>query len=181
MATDTEEQVTTEEEETNEEVENESTQEEEISSADASEIDKMRTALKKANKEAAKFRNELKDLRTQSESDSEKAVREAAEQATNEVESKYKRHLVQAEARAQLAEMGLSTKADRFLKMLDLEDITVDDEGDIAGLKDQLLAIKGDFPEVFKKKLPSADLGPKSPADKNTSSAAKLLAQLNED
>src|SRR5882757_5158491 len=126
---------TEEEEETQEQESDEQQKPEHV------ELEKLRNALKKANGEAAKFRNELKSLRTQNEDDAQKAVREAQEA----VVSKYSKMIVQAEARAQLVEMGLTGKPELFLRLIDFDAVGVGDDGSVEGLKDQLLTIKSDF------------------------------------
>lgn len=139
------------------------------------EVEKIRLALAKANKEAAKYRHELKQLKTQNESDTDKVNREAVEAVT----AKWQKVFVQSEAKAQLAQMGLTAGADRFVKMIDFDEVTVDDDGQVDGLNEQLLIIKADFPEVFKKRVPKVDQGQKPQVDQGTSSAHKLLAQLD--
>lgn len=145
------------------------------------EFAKVTEALKKANAEAKKYRLEAKRLKQAGESDDDKVKREAAEAAAAETEAKYKKALVNASAKAMLAEAGLKGKPDRFIKMLDLAEIEVDDDGDIVGLDDQIDSIKTDFPEVFDAKTRAAGKGdpaPKGGAAGKKMSSAERIAQL---
>lgn len=144
------------------------------------EFEEMRNALKEAarkEREARKAAEKaLRESQQKDETDTDKIAREAAEAAT----SVYKSHLVRAEARSQLLELGLNASPDRFLKMIDLDSVTVDDDGSIDGLEDQVKAIREDFPEVFKKKavsLPDADSETrKNPAAPQAKSGAEKIA-----
>lgn len=168
-----EEEVTNQEEEETGSTEEDNEEQQQPETVDAKEFAAVKKALEKANKEAAKFRHELKELRSKDESDSEKAAREAEER----IENKYKKTLAYSEAKAELAAMGLNTKPERFLKMLELDEVSVTEDGEVLGLKDQLTQIKNDFPEVFKKKAPNMDAGKKAPPDdKPVSSAARIAA-----
>lgn len=155
----------------------------------ASEAAAIRAALKKANAEAKQYRLEAKKLREQNESENEKALREARESAATEVEGKYKRKIVNAEAKALLAQAGLTSNSDRFVRMVDLEAVTVTEEGDVDGLDDQISAIKDEFPELFKTEETSTrprrrsngslDAGHRSGrSDKPMSSAEKIASQV---
>lgn len=147
----------------------------------ADEAKKIRAALKKANDEAKRYRLEAKELKKKTASDDEKAVIDAVEAATAEVEGKYKGLLVRAEAKGALTDAGLTSGHDRFLKMLDMDSITVEDDGSIEGLEEQIQGLKKDFPEVFdtkKKVAGKADAGGKTPANKKMTSAERIAANL---
>ena len=168
----------TDDDETSGEEDDPSDDEEPVSAEEAKAI---RQALKKANAEAKKYRLEAKELKKKTASDDEKATMEAVEEATKEVESRYKGFLVAAEAKSALTEAGLASGHDRFLKMLDLDAIEVEEDGTIEGLDEQVAALKTDFPEVFGKKKGApgkADAAPKAPTSKKMSSAERIAAQL---
>lgn len=110
---------------------------------------KMQRALAKANTEAKTRRDQLTQLRTTSEDDAGKAAREQAEAA----EKKFKPVAVRSAAKSAFLEAGLqNATADRVAKlvrMLSLDDIVIDDDGDVSGLDEQVAAIKADCPELF--------------------------------
>jgi hypothetical protein len=157
----------------------------------AEEASRVRAALKKANREAKKYRQEARKLKKTNETETERKIREAKEEAAGAAEAKFKKIAVRAEAKAQFAQAGLNGKADRFLKMIDLEDVEVDDDGEIDGLDDQIEAIKAEFPEVFgdeddegnnkrkRKKVSRIDSGNKeSKSGGKKSTAEKIAAQV---
>jgi len=146
---------------------------------DPEEFERTKQALAKANKEAKKHRLEAKKLREQSESDSERAKREAAEEAEHRAVERYKKPLIKAEARALLLESGLSSNPERFLKMIDIEEVDIDDDtGEITGVAEQIKEIKKEFPEVFnaKKSAPKIDSGDKKPHERKPKSSAEKIA-----
>lgn len=153
----------------------------------ASEAAAIRAALKKANAEAKQYRLEAKKLREQNESENEKALREARETAATEVEGKYKRKIVNAEAKALLAQAGLTSNVERFVRMVDLEAVTVTEEGDVDGLDDQINSIKDEFPELFKsgsenngsgrRRSGSLDAGRRPGGSNKSLSSAEKIAQ----
>lgn len=107
---------------------------------------KTQRQLKRANAQAAKFRKAAED-KPEGEA-AEVDVEAAKEEARKEAETKYKSRIVNAEAKAQLAKMGLKGKPDRLLTLLNLSEVDIE-EDDIFGLDDQLEAIKADFPDLF--------------------------------
>lgn len=80
-------------------------------------------------------------------------VRTAAEQAAA---AKFRPMVIRSAARSAFAEAGLVVpegKADaalgRALRLLDLDDLEITDDGDVEGLAEQIEEIKADFPELF--------------------------------
>lgn len=137
--------------------------------------------LSKERNRRKQVEKDLADLKKKNESDAEKAVREAREEAEKEVGGKYKKIIVKSEARSALLEAGLTVGTERFVKMIDVDKIEIDDEsGDISGLDDQIADIKKDFPELFSKK-PGSRLNAgsdRTPASKKKSSAQLLAERL---
>ena len=126
------------------------------------EFEKMQRALAKANTEAKNWRTKHRQLETKGEDDTAKATREAAE-AT---ERKYKATAVRSAAKAAFLEAGLPSgspdKLARVVRMLDLDELVVDDDGDVTGLDEQVAAIKKELPELFgtqDKRPPRLDTG----------------------
>lgn len=116
------------------------------------EVRALQAKLKKANGDAAHHRGEAAKLRQQSESDAEKQVREAVEQAETAAEGKWKPMYVRQAARAALANAGLIGKPDRLLKLLDVDEIEVDEDGGLTGLDGQIRDLKAEYRDLFTKR-----------------------------
>lgn len=102
-----------------------------------SDIDKMETALERYKKENEKFRTQRDEYKAAAES--------------GEANAKLRERTLQAEAKLKLSSLGVKD-TDRFGKYIDYSKVTLNDEGEIAGLDEQIESIKGDFPEVFDSK-----------------------------
>lgn len=110
--------------------------------------EKVQKALAKANAEAKQRREQLQALQRQSEGDAEKTAREAQEAA----ERKLKPVAVRAAAKAAFLEAGLQGGSERVAKMtklLDLDALEIDDDGEVSGLAEQVATVKADYPELF--------------------------------
>lgn len=70
---------------------------------------------------------------------------------------RYKDLYLKSAAKAALVEAGITTGADKFLRMLDLSSVEVDEDGAITGLDTQIEDIKDDFADILtpKKKTPT--------------------------
>lgn len=159
-----------------------STETEEWKPPTKDEHEKIQRALAKANAEAKTHREKLRELQTKTEGDAEKAAREQAEAA----EKKYKPLAVRSAAKAAFLEAGLQgsspERVTKLVRMLDLDAITVDDDGDVVGLEDQVKSIKADYPELFAtqdKRPPRVSGADKPPANGRVlSTGEKIAAQL---
>jgi hypothetical protein len=111
---------------------------------------RLQAGLAKANTEAKTRREELAAARKATEDDAGKAAREAAEAA----EKRFKPVAVRSSARAAFIEAGLQgvtpERVAKLVRMLDLDALDVDDTGEVTGLAEQVAAVKGDYPELFK-------------------------------
>lgn len=104
-------------------------------------------ALKRANGEAKKWRLKARDLekgKTQDQDgDADAKAREAAE-------ARYKPVVVKSAARAALVEAGVAAdRVGKLMRLIDMSEVDVDDEGEVLGLDDQIESIKTDYPELF--------------------------------
>ncbi len=141
--------------------------------------------LKKANAQAAAHRKEADELKRKGESETETKAREAAENASKAAESTWKPRIVKQAARAALAEAGLTGTPDRLLRLVDVDAVEIDDEGEISGLDDQIKALKKDYPELFAKRgggrIDAADKGGDGGGKQGAWSATsrKLLEQAS--
>lgn len=150
---------------------------------------KTQDALKKANSQARKFRLELKQAKNGGSKDGSKDV----EKAVADTEAKWKPRLVNKAAKAALLAAGAS-KPDRLIKLIDHDELDIDDDGEVDGLDDAIEELKEDYPELFKtsddddddKNKPrrrrrpgSPDTGTgKRPASKQKSSAERIAGGL---
>ena len=136
-------------------------------------------ALKKANGEAAARRKELEELRKQHETDSERATREATETARKSAEDHYKPIVVSALAKAKLKESGyIGKNPASLIKWLDMEALTVTNDGEVDGLDAEFKRLKGEFPDLFGKVAGSVDAADKVPAGTKRSSADIIAARF---
>lgn len=120
-------------------------------------IAKLERQVAKANREAAKLRNEKKTA-AEGKTGEEKP-------AETKGEDKYKRSAVAAAARAELKDAGFTgskEQAAKLSKLLDLDDLDVDDDGEVDGLEDAVADLKEQFPALFAGEK-AADEKPKTP------------------
>lgn len=100
--------------------------------------------------------NELRDKYKEQETETEKAVREAEEKA----EARYKPIAVRKAVRAALVEAGATaaTEGDkakteariaRLMKLVDVGDLSIDDDGEVLGVDEQIDGLRADYPELF--------------------------------
>jgi hypothetical protein len=139
--------------------------------------DAGRKAIRKERDARRAAQRELRELRTQHESDSEAAVRTAREEGSTEAEARWKPLVVNALARAAFADAGAG-KPERLVKMLDLSSIEVDEDGEIDGLEDQIKSLREDYPELFVagRRAPGADSGPKDGQGARRQTAEQRMA-----
>lgn len=107
----------------------------------------------------------------------EKGGEESTEAPAND---KFKTLFIESAAKTALVEAGVTTGTDRFLKMLDLSSVDVDDSGAISGLEDQIADLKEDFKDIFAPKAtkrPAAKVdGSRREVPSVPKSSADLLA-----
>ncbi len=77
------------------------------------------------------------------------AAKESGTEESTEADSKFKELYLKSSAKQALLDAGITTGTDRFLKMLDLSSVEVDDSGVVSGLEDQIADLKEDFKDVF--------------------------------
>lgn len=133
--------------------------------ADMKKVTGALAAERAANKDnRAKVRALEAELRTAKKaaeptSGDDEVVVKAAETARAEAEAQYKPIIVNKEARLALVAAGLSAdtsdvRMKRLLKMIDLSDVDVDEDGEVSGLADQIDQIKETLPELFRRPEP---------------------------
>lgn len=144
-----------------------------------SEADRFKATAKRERTARLAAEKKLREATKKNETDTDKANREADERAA----AKWKPVAVRNAARAALAEAGAKGDLKRFVKLIDVDTVEVDDDGDVLGLEDQIDAIKADFPEAFgerKAKPGSIDGGRRKPtdSDKKESFQDKIAAMV---
>lgn len=156
------------------------------------EWDRTRAALAKTKQEARKHRLALKEARnnaSQGASGDSEAAKAAAEKAADE---KYLPRIKRSAVKTALVAAGLADadKADVLkaaVRLVDLEDLDVDEDGDVDGVDDAVAELKSKFPGMFTKtRAPrgkvstgSRGSGSSSGTEKpKTSSASRLAAGL---
>jgi hypothetical protein len=143
----------------------------------AAEAEKLKVAKssKRNARDAKKLRLELDALKAKG-ADTDKAADEdaialARAEARAEAIAEQKPKLIKQAARAAFVSAGLQGSPDRLVKLLDMDDIEIDDDGDIEGLDDQVEELKAEFPKLFgsdeeevvlKRQTKKVDLGDKS-------------------
>jgi hypothetical protein len=92
---------------------------------------------------------------------------DASEKAAKAEREKWKPMVVRQAATSALSEAGLVLPDDpddrrralkRALRLLDLGDVEVDDDGDVDGLDDAIADLKDDMPELFTRKRASGKI-----------------------
>lgn len=121
-------------------------------------------ALKKANNQARKLRQEKRAATKDAVSnvvtgvtgaavDNAAAIAKAVAEATSAESKKWAPRIVASAAKAALVAAGLTGAPDRMLKMIDHEDLDIDDDGEVSGLDEQIAELKTDYPELFTAKF----------------------------
>lgn len=99
------------------------------------------------------------------------------------VDDKFKKLFVNTAAKSALAEAGLTTGTDRFLKLIDFDNVEVDEDGNISGLDDQIAELKDEFKELLapkeapKKPVVKGDGAGRRETPVTPKSSAELLAE----
>lgn len=110
------------------------------------ELLKATAARDTAKRELREERAAIAKLKQQGEDDTAKAIREAAEEAATAAEKKYKPIALRA------ALLTAGVKAGRIagaVKLLEIDDIEVDGNGEVSGLEGQLDGLREEWPELF--------------------------------
>lgn len=128
-------------------------------------LDSERALRKKRDATLAELRKKERDAQRQGDDEQAEQVRAAAEAA----EKRYKPIAIHAAAKAALLERNFQRPTEerikKMVKRLDLDDIDIDDDGDVIGLETQIEQLVEDFPELFTAPVaaPAAPAKPKAP------------------
>lgn len=159
----------TEDEDTNEE-----NSEEELPQAIKDILAKNRAEAKAAKAELARVKKELE------------AKTEASDGTTDKpADDRYKNLFINTAAKSALMDAGLSTGTDRFLKMIDLDAVSVDEDGNVEGLEEQVTALSEEFKDLIAPAKPVRKIAKTDAASRREtvvapkSSAEQLAARVN--
>lgn len=137
-------------------------------------------ALSKANAEAKKYRLAVKAAKSKQEASGEEDD-EKITAAQKAVEDKYRPMIVKTAVKASLKEAGLEGPTEKLLKLIDVEDFDIDDDGNVDedDLARAVESLKDDFPQLFpKKRAGRVDLGREATGkDDEAKDTASLLAK----
>lgn len=111
-----------------------------------SELRKVIADRDTAKKALRDLRRELDEVKRANETADETARREAAEAAQKAADAKYK----PISARAALLEAGVKpSRVKGALKLLDMDEIEIDADGEVTGLDSQVTSLREEWPELF--------------------------------
>lgn len=117
---------------------------------------RTQAAIKKANNESKKHRLKLKeyiDNATSTGTGANEVELEKVRIESAEKESKkWKARTVREAAKAALLEVGVTSDPGKLVRLVDINLVDVDDEGEITGLDEQIEEIKDEYPELFGQK-----------------------------
>lgn len=107
--------------------------------------------LPKPKDEEASSASEVVDVKALQER-WQKLTQREVEKAATRAEMKYKLPLARAAAEAALARAGWSGKdLSKVMKLIDIDDIDLDDDGNVIGIEEQVEDLKEEFPEWFRR------------------------------
>jgi len=95
-----------------------------------------------------------------------------------EADTKFKDLYLNSAAKSALVEAGITTGTDRFLKMLDLSAVEVDESGTISGLDDQIADLKEEWADILAPKPARKSTGKVDGARREAPAVPKSSAEL---
>jgi hypothetical protein len=144
-----------------------------------------RIARRRAEKDKAALEAEIaKRGKGKPKDDDDEDDEDKVEKARAEERAKSDERLILAKAETKLLAAGLTPgKEARAIKLLEIGNVTVGDDGKLEGLDDEIADLKDEFPELFKKIRKGGNVNGQDGKDgkgrpKPKSSADKLAARL---
>lgn len=128
------------------------------------EVAELKRRLAKTRAESAARRKKIATLEAaataaKDTSEEAKSAREAEQRGYQEAEKKYHPQLVNLAGRNALLAAGVpSGKVKRALRLIDMDDVEIDDDGEVIGIEDAIDELKDEWPELFAAKA-SAEEG----------------------
>lgn len=122
----------------------EATTEEEESAPEEAEKTAKEEALRRERKINRDLKKELAALKKANSDDTAKT------KAEEEISASYKTKFISVAAKAAFVTAGCpADKVGKLTRLLDQDDLDVDEDGDVTGLEEQIEAIKADYPQLF--------------------------------
>lgn len=114
----------------------------------------------------------------------ERAERDLAALQSGELsegENKFRSLYLKTAVKSAIGEAGAAGHSERLLKLVDLDDLEIEDDGTVTGLEDAVDALKEEFEDFFttrtaRKTAPRVNAGTNKPAPKKTETTAERLA-----
>lgn len=107
--------------------------------------------IRETRAEAAKYRTKAKEVeeakRLEQLSEDDRRVEEAVTEALSAERQKFETRIVRTEAKRALAEAKI-INPERSLRLLDLDNLTVEEDGTIKGLDKEIEALTADYPNL---------------------------------
>lgn len=155
------------------------------------EWDRVIKAKDRYKTEAKTRREKLEELQknvpnSDTANDTEQVVARARLEGENGATARYRAIIGKQAAKAAFLEAGLTGKPDGLLKLIDFDDLEINEDGDVDGLDDQVTQIKGDYPELFRKSRVTSAIRGRDGSDKKPvegkvlSISERLLAQARQ-
>lgn len=115
------------------------------------ELNKVIAERTDAKKKLREKEQELAEMQRANEGESERVQRETREAAVAEIEGKYKPLVVRSHAKAELLDAGApkETVDQMIADFIRVEDVEVDEHGNVTGVDAQVLAAKEKYPQLF--------------------------------
>jgi|GEM_PF-6301407 len=104
--------------------------------------------LQSANGEAASYRHKIKDLELAQETAQDKAVREATELASKDVDKKWE-PIIKGNAIVLALTAAKAASPQSLVRLVDLDKLTVNEDGTVDGIDEEVVRIKTDFAALF--------------------------------
>lgn len=140
------------------------------------EIAELRRKLAKTRGESARRRKQIATLQSEIDaskdnSEEAKSAREAEARGFKDAEDKYRPKIINLAGRNALLAAGVpASKVRRALKLIEMDDVEIDDDGEVIGIEDAVDELKEDWPELFAAKSEEKEENPRG----NRSSAPKV-------
>lgn len=155
----------------NEEVESSEEQGAEWAPPSKDEWEKVLKAKDRYKDEAKQRRLRIQELESKKSSgesgeSDEDAINRARLEGENGATARYRGIIGKQAAKAAFLAAGLKGKPDGLLKLIDFEELEIDEDGEVTGLEDQVSQLKSDYPELFARQR-SAGPKDKDGSDKN--------------
>lgn len=129
------------------------------------EWEKVLKASEKYMKEAKTRREKLEELERKTLPEAEQKIEAAKAEAVSSVTARYHGIIAKQAAKASLLSAGLQGDADDALELVKLDNLSIEDSGEVSGLDSEIDRIKTKFPMLFAKpKTKHADGAPKREA-----------------